>query len=274
MGYKVIVVSDEVITAVELRQLVGTGQILVLDARDQESYDEGHIPGAVNLHPSQLERTVVLDCGEQVSNQLRSPEDITPDLRGAGLCNDVPVCVYDEGGGSLAARLWWALDVAGHQRPRLLDGGLDTWVREVDALATEAAVPAIGTFIPSRTSGRLIDFPDVITAIGSPGVVLCNTLPREHYLEETIPGSISFPYTEVFANDNYPLLRSRHELLSAFAERGVTPRHRIIFFCEIGYSASLLYCAARYAGFPHVSLYDGSMVDWSARGGELVPGPP
>ena len=74
------------------------------------------------------------------------------------------------------------------------------------------------------------------------------------------------------ADDSFPLLRSRHELVFEFAERGITHRHHVICFCGVGYSASQLYFAARYAGFPRVSLYDGSMVDWSARGGELVPG--
>jgi thiosulfate/3-mercaptopyruvate sulfurtransferase len=266
------VVSDEVITAEELRHLVGTPRICLFDARDPEAYAEGHIPGAVNLHPSALESTEVLECGEEVPSQLRPVEDLTAYLRTAGVANDVPVCIYDEGGGYLAARLWWALDVAGHPRPRVLDGGYFAWTTEVGAISsTEDALPR-GSFVPSQKEGRRFEFTDVITAIGNPQVVLCNSLPVDAFLQETIPGSVSFPYTDTFADDSFPLLRSRHELVSEFADRGITHRHHVICFCGVGYSASQLYFAARYAGFPRVSLYDGSMVDWSARGGELVPG--
>ena len=265
-------VSDEVVTVDELRHLVGTSRICLYDARDAAAYAEGHIPGAANLHPSALEGTDLLESGEEVPSQLRPVEEISAYLRTAGVGNDVPVCIYDEGGGYLAARLWWALDVAGHPRPRVLDGGYYAWTTTVGAVSTVDDQIPRGSFVPSLKSGRRLEFSEVITAIGDPRVALCNSLSVADFLRETIPGSVSFPYTETFADDNFPLLRSRHELAAAFARRGITHRHHIICFCGIGYSAAQLYFAARYAGFPHVSLYDGSMVDWSARGGELVPG--
>lgn len=267
-------VSDEVITVEELRHLVGTGRITIIDAREPQAYEEGHIPGAVSLHPSILEATEVLDSGEEVPSQLRAVADVTPYLRAAGVSNDVPVCVYDDGGGYVAARLWWILDVAGHPRPRVLDGGYFCWTTEVDVVTSEAPAARRGGFTPSWNEGRRLEFSDLITVIGDPAVALINSLPVDSYLQETLPCSVNFPYAETFADDGFPLLRSRHELAAAFAERGITHRHHIVCFCGIGYSASQLYLAARYAGFPRVSLYDGSMVDWSARGGELVPGTP
>ncbi len=272
MRYKETVVSSEVITVPELQRLVGTDRICLLDARDPEAYEHGHIPGAVNLHPSRLEHSVLLNWGEEVPDQLRAIEDVTASLRAAGVSNDATVCVYDEGGDFLASRLWWALDVTGHQRHRLLDGGFSTWLRDVQAVSIEHPSPAPGGFVPSRTDQRRLGFCDVITAIDSPRMIMCNTLPFESYLQATIPGSVSFPYTETYADDNPPLLRSRHELAASFLTRGVSAQHHLVCFCRLGYSASQLYFAARYAGFPHVSLYDGGMVDWSARGGELVPG--
>ena len=65
-------VSEELITVEELRHLVGTERLCLFDAREPEAYDEGHIPGAVNLHPSELESTIVLESGEEVPSQLRS----------------------------------------------------------------------------------------------------------------------------------------------------------------------------------------------------------
>jgi thiosulfate/3-mercaptopyruvate sulfurtransferase len=266
------VISDEVITVEELHHLVGTDRICLLDAREPDAYAEGHIPGAVNLHPSLLEATELLECGEEVPSQLRPVHDLAPYLRAAGVSDAVPVCIYDEGGGYLAARLWWALDVAGHGRPCVLDGGFFCWTTSVNVVATDAPPVGQGTFTASRKEGRRLEFSDMITAVGDPGVALCNSLPVDSFLQETLPGSVSFPYTDTFADDNFPLMRTRHELTAAFAERGITHRHHIVCFCSVGYSASQVYFAARYAGFPEVSLYDGSMVDWSARGGELVPG--
>lgn len=254
--------------------LAGTTRVRILDARESEYYQEGHIPGAVNLHPSALERLEILENGDEVDHQLRPVDEVAAYLRAAGVRTDVPVCVYDEGGGYLAARIWWVLDCLGHTRPRLLDGGLFAWVAEGGDLSTEAVSISAGAFVQRPQSGRRLEFSDVIALMGGPRTVLCNTLPEDAFHEESIPGSINIPYTDTFAPDNYPLLKSRHELASNLARRGVTPRHRLVCYCGIGYSAAQVYFAARYAGLTDVSLYDGSMVDWTARGGELVPGLP
>jgi thiosulfate/3-mercaptopyruvate sulfurtransferase len=266
------VVADEVITTPELMPLVGTERIRIVDAREPEAYLEGHIPGAVNLHPSAIERSEILENGDSVDHQLRAVDELVSYLRAAGIRTDVPVCVYDEGGSYLAARIWWVLDYLGHPRPRLLDGGIFAWTAEGGVLRTDAVSISAGAFVPRPGSGRRLEFSDVIALMGNPRTVLCNTLPVDSFREESLPGSINFPYTETFAPDNYPLLRSRHELASAFAGHGVTDEHRLVCYCEIGYSAAQIYFAARYAGLTNVSLYDGSMVDWTARGGELVPG--
>ena len=267
-------VADEVITAPELMPLVGSARIRILDARESDSYLEGHIPGAVNLYPNALEHLEILENGDEVDHQLRPREELVAYLRAAGVRTDVPVCVYDEGGGYLAARIWWVLDYLGHPRPRLLDGGLFAWAAEGGVLSTDAVSISAGAFVQRPCLSRRVEFGDVIALMGSPFAVFCNTLPEDAFREESIPGSINIPYTNTFAPDNYPLLKSRHEIASDLARRGVTPRHRLICYCGIGYSAAQLYFAARYAGLTEVSLYDGSMVDWTAHGGELVPGLP
>jgi thiosulfate/3-mercaptopyruvate sulfurtransferase len=266
------VVADEVITTGELLPLVGTDHVRLIDARESGVYHEGHIPGAVNLHPSTLEHTEIHDDGEEVDHQLRPTSDVIAYFRATGVRNDVPVCVYDDGGGYLAARVWWVLDYLGHPRPRLLDGGLFAWTATGGPLSREGVPISDGSFVGRPDPRRRLEFPDVISTMGDPRMMLCNTLPEDEFCLESIPGSINIPYTETFAPDNFPLLRSRHELESVFARHGVTHGHRLVCYCMIGYSAAQVYFAARYAGLINVAVYDGSMTDWAARGGELVPG--
>jgi hypothetical protein len=44
-------------------------------------------------------------------------------MRAAGVSADTRVVVYDDAGGSVAARLWWLLTGYGHARVHVLDGG-------------------------------------------------------------------------------------------------------------------------------------------------------
>jgi thiosulfate/3-mercaptopyruvate sulfurtransferase len=226
----------------------------------------------VNLHPSALEYTEILEDGAEVADQLRSPSDVVPFLRALGLSNDVPVCVYDDGGGYLASRIWWMLDYLGHPRRRLLDGGLVSWLVADGELSGDAGAFTVGTFVQRPCAERRVEFSDIIASMGDPRTVLCNTLDVYSFYAQAIPGSINIPYTETLAEDNMPLLKSRHELESMFVRRGVTRHHRLVCYCQNGYSAAQVFFAARYAGFPKVAVYDGSMADWSARGGDLVPG--
>jgi len=266
------VVSDELITAAELLPLVGTDRIRVVDAREPSDYREGHIPGAVNLHPTLFEHIEVLESGEQVDHQLKPGVEVAAVLRAAGINNSVPVCVYDEGGGYLGARIWWILDYLGHSRRRLLDGGYFSWLAAAGPVDREPVAFAVGEFVLSPHISRRVEFSDVIATLGDPRTVLVNTLSRESYLSETIPGSLNIPYERTFAPDNHPLLKSRHELAAMFENYGVTASHHLILYCQKGYSACQVYVAARYAGLTNVSVYDGSKLDWVARGGELLPG--
>ncbi len=272
IGYNGLVVADEVITTGELWPLVGTDRVRLIDAREPETYREGHIPGAVNLHPSALEHTAIHDHGEEVDHQLRPASEVVTYLRAAGVRNDVPVCVYDDGGGYLAARVWWVLDYLGHPRRRLLDGGFFAWTAAGGSLSVDAVPMSDGSFTQRPSLPRRLEFSGIIANMGDPRMVLCNTLPVNAFRAESIPGSINIPYTDTFAPDNFPLLKSRHELESVFTGHGVTHHHRLVCYCQIGYSASQVYFAARYAGFANVTVYDGSMADWTARGGELVSG--
>jgi thiosulfate/3-mercaptopyruvate sulfurtransferase len=255
-----------------LAHLVGTGRVTVIDAREPEHYEGGHIPGAMNLHPAELETTEILPSGEEVPNVLVSAEEVADILGDAGVSSDLPICVYDEGGGYLAARLWWVFDYLGFEHASVLDGGLIRWEHAMEALDFTPTVLPPTTFVPHVRPERKVSFSEVITLIGASETVLCNALSFSSFLNETLPMSVNCPFGATYTEDNFPLMRTKHELATLLHKRGAGPQKRLICFCGIGYCASQVYFAARVAGYEHVALYDGSMTDWQRRGGELVPG--
>lgn len=259
-------------TVQALASQVGSPDLLVLDARDPSDYLSGHIPGAVNLCPFELEETVTVADGEHVPHMLAAPESAAYILGSRGVHHGRRICVYDEGGGYLAARLWWILDYLGHKRVALLDGGFQCWEAETAAVELEPKYAPLATFYAAPRPPARATFADVIGYLHNPRVTLCNALPEDEFSERTLPSSISVPYTLTYASEEPPLLKSRHELFSLLRRRGVSPDTHIVCFCGVGYTAAQLYFAVRLAGYRSVGLYDGSMCEWSARGGELVPG--
>lgn len=259
-------------TVQALASQVGAHDLLVLDARDPTDYLSGHIPGAVNLCPFELEETVTVADGEQVPHMLTTPESAAYILGSRGVHHGVRICIYDEGGGYLAARLWWILDYLGHKQTSLLDGGFACWEAETAAVELEANYAPLATFYAAPRPPARATFADVIAYLHNPRVTLCNALPDEEFCRGTLPSSISVPYTLTYANRELPLLKTRHELHALFHTKGVAADTHVVCFCGVGYTAAQLYFAVRLAGYQSVGLYDGSMSEWSARGGELVPG--
>jgi photosystem II stability/assembly factor-like uncharacterized protein len=78
---------------------------------------------------------------------------------------------------------------------------------------------------------------------------------------------VNVPVSQLFAEPGH--LKTATELSDLFRRAGVAPGDRVVTYCNIGQQASGVYFIARYLGYD-VAMYDGSMEDWNARGGEVV----
>lgn len=132
------------VSADELQALRARGDVLVVDARfdlsdarkGEREYAAAHIPGAVYAH---LDRDLS-DLSRQGLGRHPLPTDaaFSAALSRWGWHRGLDVVVYDDGGGALAARLWWLLRLAGHERVAVLDGGFAAW--RAAGLPVEAGV--------------------------------------------------------------------------------------------------------------------------------------
>ena len=99
--------------------------LLILDTSSAENYQKHHVPGAIHLAPSRLQR------GEKPApGKLPHAEDLKALFSELGLTADKHVIAYDDEGGGWAGRLIWTLDVLGHKNYSYLNGGLPAWVNE------------------------------------------------------------------------------------------------------------------------------------------------
>ncbi|MEX0868502.1 MAG: rhodanese-like domain-containing protein, partial [Nitriliruptoraceae bacterium] len=119
--------SRLLVTADELADLQATGDVVVVDARDPEDYAAGAIPGAASLHTETLNQTITLEDGTEVPRLVKDADDIARPLRAAGIRENRPVVVYDNGAETSATRVFWVLDYYGHDDVRVLDGGVAAW---------------------------------------------------------------------------------------------------------------------------------------------------
>ena len=234
-------------------------------AEAERAFEAGHIPGAVFFDVDRdLAGAPFVDGPGR--HPLPDPERFATALASRGIGADDLVVAYDDGGGSVAARLWWLLDALG--RPcALLDGGLTGWP---DPLETGPATPRRAAAIEIRPwpDDRLVDADGVAEALAAGDVVL-DARVGERYRGETepidpvaghIPGARSAPFPDVLGADGR--FRSRQELRTLFDAAGVTDATVPIAYCGSGVTASLDVFALKLAGLGDARLYEGSWSEW------------
>ena len=255
---------------------------------DYEGYLSGHIPGAVFAG-------MIMDLSDPhhpVPDMLVGPEQFARVMGRLGIGDNTLVVAYDNMGFPLgSARLWWALSYYGHDRVRVLDGGLRAWQAEGRPLSTDVSTPEPTTFTPRVRPEWKASKEDVVAAIGRPGTVIVDCLTPELYRgggerhlwgqrPGHIPGALNVPYmanidpelATVTALERERMLASGRSfafgspetLASLYRNAGVTPDREVITYCGRGYAGACGLLALKLLGYERARLYDGSWAEWSA----------
>ncbi len=235
------------------------------------AYQAGHIPGAVFID-LQTELTGPKGPGR---HPLPGAEQFTAAMRRAGVGRRTRVAVYDDAGGSVAARLWWLLRHFGHAAQAVLDGGLQAWSGRLETGRREVAA---GDFSAGRPrSGEVVDF-ELVRDRPAEVLVLDARAPGRYRGEEEpvdpraghIPGARSAFWRGSLGADGRFL--DRESLRRRYQDLGVQNGRGVIAQCGSGVNACHLLLSLELAGLPGGRLYEGSWSDWSRRDAPVATG--
>lgn len=264
----VLIDVDELATA--LRE---DAKVVLLDVRwsladpdGHRAYSVGHLPGA---HYVDLEVDL---AGPASPSEGRHPLPELADLQDAaqrwGIDDGDPVVVYDDSGGTSAARAWWLLRWAGVTDVRILDGGLQAWVADGGILEDGDVQVSPGTVV--LTPGHMpVTDADGAAELPQRGVLI-DARAGERYRGETepidrraghVPGAVSAPTADNLRVEG--TFRPEGELAERFAAVGVAPEVEVAVYCGSGVTAAHEIAALETIGV-HASLYPGSWSQWSA----------
>ncbi|HEY2950260.1 MAG TPA: sulfurtransferase [Micromonosporaceae bacterium] len=264
--------NDLVLDVAELAEaLAEPNPPTVLDARwrlggppGRAEYATAHLPGAVFVD---LDVEVCGAPGAGGRHPLPDPEALQVVLRAAGVRAGHPVVAYDAGDGQAAARVWWTLRWAGHERVRVLDGGYAAWVAAGGRVTRDEPQPEPGD-ITVQPGGMPILDAGGAAELAKTGVLLdARVAPRFRGEVEPvdrvaghIPGAVNVPAAEQVGPDGR--LTSADALRARFAEAGVEEGVRVGAYCGSGVTAAQTVLALRLAGRPDAELYVGSWSHW------------
>ncbi|GAA4287700.1 sulfurtransferase [Georgenia daeguensis] len=258
------------------RELAAPEPPAVLDVRwslaepdGRPAYRSGHVPGAVLVD---LETELAAPPSPAAGRHpLPDPADLQASARRWGLRRGGRVVVYDDAGGTSAARAWWLLRWAGLSDVRILDGALAAWRRTGLPLESGDVVPEPGDVVLPLAAGADAAMPttDADGAAAWPGVLL-DARAGERYRGEHepvdpraghVPGARSAPTTENLADDGTFLPPA--ELCRRFAGLGVEPGTAVGVYCGSGVTAAHEVAALASIGVD-ATLYPGSWSQWAA----------
>ena len=236
------------------------------DARGRERYLAGHLPGAVFVD---LETELADPPSAQAGRHpLPSVQRLQSVARRWGIRDGDAVVAYDETGGLAAARAWWLLRWGGMADVRLLDGGLDAWVRAGGRLESGDVVPESGD-VTLTGGGMPVLTIDEAAALPAAGGILLDARAGERYRGEIepvdpraghVPGALSAPTTANLSADGTFLRMT--ELVDRFVALGVGPRTTVGVYCGSGVNATHEIAALSAAGI-EAALWPGSWSQWS-----------
>ncbi len=235
-------------------------------AKGRRDFLAGHIPTARFVD---LDTDLVAPEGPG-RHPLPNPRVFAARMAALGLADGDEAIVYDDNGGTVAARLWWMLDDLGFPRVRLLDGGIPSWATE----AGEDSPPTLsGTLTLATAWRRTIDRAALAPRLGE--FALLDARAPERYRGDIepidpvaghIPTALNRPLSGNLGPDGRFLpaeaLRARFEGLD----------DEVVVACGSGINACHNALAMRLAGLPAPLLYPGSYSDWSRAGMPIATG--
>jgi len=260
--------EDPSVRVVDARfDLRATAEGVLEAVAERDAYSKAHIPGAVFVD-------VMGDLADPGDPVVVVPPDRFEALMGRlGIANHNTVVVYDDKGGTWAARLWWALRYYGHEPVKLLDGGFTRWEAEERPLESEVPEPSPTVFRARVRPELRVDADQVMRAIGDDDICIVDALPELFFTGEArlypshraghIPTAYNVPAPANVDPSTQTLLPAT-ELARLWEPVGLGPERRVITYCGGGVYAAFALFALHVMGHENAALYDASWMEWGA----------
>ncbi|MEJ2685835.1 MAG: sulfurtransferase [Gammaproteobacteria bacterium] len=252
----------------DLEERLGSADMVVVDVSKPDTYAKLHVPDAVHLEFSH-----VIDRAQPTKGLLPGDPELTDVLSGLGIRPDSHVVAYDDEGGGRASRLLWTLDVIGHRRFSLLNGGLHAWANEGYPVDRAPVTASRSHYRVTSREGPVADYEYVLAHLGDPVVRLLDARsPGEFEGRDVraargghIPGAVNFEWTLAMDRDRNLRLKPAAEIEQMLATRGITREHEVITYCQTHHRSAHTYIVLKTLGFTRLKGYPGSWSDWGNR---------
>ena len=206
------------------------------NAKDCDSYQKGHIPGAIYVGDVEVEDAT---GSEEGAYNLLSASEIEKNLLSHGITKDTKVVLY---GGDISgtARVAYAYIWAGVEDVKIVNGGIDAWKKagyETEKKTNEGTeAKDFGTTVPAH--------PEYWTSIED--------------AKDKVANDDNFKLVSIRSEDEWLGKTSGYNYMDKAGE----PDNHLAFYCGTGWRATVPFLVLYENGYDNISVYDGGWYEW------------
>jgi thiosulfate/3-mercaptopyruvate sulfurtransferase len=267
--------NDAIIQTEQMQQALARGAI-IWDVRDEKSYLEGHIPGAINIG--------------DVGNVLRDPnkedyiatEKIQAIFNAAGLDVNRDVVVYGSRGNPYVYFGLYTINYFGGKQAQIYHDGIDAWKSAGLPIQKERSnLPAVSVALVPQPQ-LVVSNEEMLRIAQSKSVQIIDARTPDEFSGKDvrairgghIPNAINIPFESNWqdpaaaiklskkqASDNSGMaLKSQADLKKLYSN--LDPNQDTVVYCQSGVRASETATVLKNLGFKKVRVYDSSWLGW------------
>lgn len=244
--------------------------LVIVDLAKGETYTQGHVPGAVHLDYQQI-----ITARPPVMGLVPEQAQLEQVMSQLGVTPDTHVVAYDDEGGGRAGRFLYTLDILGHSRYSLLNGGIQAWANEHHPLQTTVNTRTATQYSAVPLQQAPVATKDyILKHLQDNTVTLVDARSAEEFRGEKkfaekaghIPGAINLDWVNVMDRSRNLRLKPDAELARLLEQCNIGKDKPVVVYCQTHHRSALLYVALKSQGFSDVKGYPGSWSEWGNSG--------
>jgi len=260
-----------------VRQAIARGALL-WDARDEEAFAKGHIPGAVNVGDP------TLTLRDPLTEDYLPTADIAKTLGAAGIDPAREIVVYGDRGLPSTYFAQLTLRHFGAANARVFHDGIDGWRAAGLPLQTEASKPKPVALKLAPQAGVIVSSKEVVAALKRADAQFLDARTAREFRGEDIrairgghiPGAVNIPFEQNWVDpdarnklrrgevkDTVGMSLKPRDQLAKLYEK-LDPAKEVIVYCQSGNRAAPTAAVLADLGFRNVRVYDSSWLGYAS----------
>ena len=255
-----------------LKENMENEDVLILDARGEEAYNKGHIPGSIAVTWQQFS-VMQGQPGDENWGTVLEGKELSEKLSEVGITKDKKIVVYadTQKGWGDEGRIVWMLRGVGLENAVMLDGGFNYWKSEKNEVSKETKKPTPSTIeVSSIDTGVDIKTDELIEKLDKVKIIDVRSS-KEYsgaidYGESRgghIPGSININFMEFLDKDG--TLKEASEIKSILDKNGIKKGDEIVTYCTAGIRSAHMQIVLDMLGYKDAKNYDQSFYAWAGN---------